>query len=352
MSKKDTKPEITFSFKVEWFDSQAEILRPYLLYYYTNDQTLEMYDVRNRRTFLKRCSYPSVKMGDLFIGAQLTVYARQLKVIDYADDFTRRQLSNNQTRNLLLAKPAAYKKIGGLIDMIYNGQFVISRLKMCFLNQQQACEFFGDERPTERASELTGGPVVAIEVVGQDVAQRLGFGQANSEMHMSSERDADMEIKYLLQNPRIGSTASLNNCSICVIKPHAVLAGVAGQIVDSIVSAGFRVSAMQMFNLDKTAASEFLEVYKGVSPEYNLSVEQFSSGPCIALEVCGDADVVTKFREFCGPNDPEVARHIRPSTLRAEFGQDKVKNAVHCTDLPEDGVLESEYFFSILQKMR
>jgi nucleoside diphosphate kinase len=43
---------------------------------------------------------------------------------------------------------------------------------------------------------------------------------------------------------------------------------------------------------------------------------------------------------MCGPSDPEIARHIRPNTLRAAFGKDKVKNAVHCTDLPEDGPLE------------
>ena len=29
-------------------------------------------------------------------------------------------------------------------------------------------------------------------------------------------------------------------------------------------------------------------------------------------------------------------------------GVSKVKNAVHCTDLPEDGPLEVDYFFSIL----
>lgn len=34
---------------------------------------------------------------------------------------------------------------------------------------------------------------------------------------------------------------------------------------------------------------------------------------------------------------------------RAKFGLDRVRNAVHCTDLPEDGVVESEYFFNILQ---
>lgn len=36
----------------------------------------------------------------------------------------------------------------------------------------------------------------------------------------------------------------------------------------------------------------------------------------------------------------EIARHLRPTTLRALYGRDKVKNAIHCTDLPEDGVLE------------
>jgi len=36
----------------------------------------------------------------------------------------------------------------------------------------------------------------------------------------------------------------------------------------------------------------------------------------------------------------EVARHLRPASLRALYGDDRVKNGVHCTDLPEDGLLE------------
>ena len=41
-------------------------------------------------------------------------------------------------------------------------------------------------------------------------------------------------------------------------------------------------------------------------------------------------------------------RETEPETIRAKFGVDRVRNAIHCTDLPEDGVLESEYFFDIL----
>ena len=88
--------------------------------------------------------------------------------------------------------------------------------------------------------------------------------------------------------------------------------------------------------------------FQGVLPEYSSLVEHLTLGPCVALEVRQEG-VVEKFREFCGPHDPELAKTLRPKTLRAVFGVDRVKNAVHCTDLPEDGVLESEYFFNILQ---
>jgi len=47
--------------------------------------------------------------------------------------------------------------------------------------------------------------------------------------------------------------------------------------------------------------------------------------------------------------DPEIAKNFRPNTLRGRFGCDRVKNAVHCTDLPEDGVIESSYFFQMQQ---
>jgi nucleoside-diphosphate kinase len=39
---------------------------------------------------------------------------------------------------------------------------------------------------------------------------------------------------------------------------------------------------------------------------------------------------------------------LRKNTVRATFGLDRVQNAVHCTDLEEDGLLESEFFFKVL----
>lgn len=132
------------------------------------------------------------------------------------------------------------------------------------------------------------------------------------------------------------------------MKPHIVKDGLAGQVIDMILASGFEISAAEIFYLSRPIIEEFYDVYKNIIPEYLPIIEHFSNGPTLALEIRQE-NAVRSFREFVGPNDPEIAKHLKNESLRAKFGIDKVKNAVHCTDMPEDGVLECEYFFKILQ---
>lgn len=105
-----------------------------------------------------------------------------------------------------------------------------------------------------------------------------------------------------------------------MIKPHAVLDGIVGNIICDIIDEGFKVTAIEMFYLSNPNADEFLEVYKGVVGDFKALMLSFIDGPCVALEVGfpeGDArDAHQEFRKFCGPFDPDVARQIRPQTLR------------------------------------
>ena len=105
---------------------------------------------------------------------------------------------------------------------------------------------------------------------------------------------------------------------------------------------------MEMFTLDRPTAEEFFEVYKGVLPEFIGMVEHMTQGPCIVMEVRQE-NAVRSFRDLCGPMDPEIARNLRPNTIRGKFGETRTVNAIHCSDLEEDGTLEVEYFFSIQQ---
>ena len=111
------------------------------------------------------------------------------------------------------------------------------------------------------------------------------------------------------------TTAVFDNCSLCIIKPHILKEGLAGQVIDEIIAAGFEISAMELFNLTRAVIEEFYDVYKGVLPEYLPLIEHIASGPCIVLEVRQN-DAVSAFREFCGPHDPEIAKHLAGSSLR------------------------------------
>ena len=56
------------------------------------------------------------------------------------------------------------------------------------------------------------------------------------------------------------TTAVLNNCSLCLIKPHILAEGQVGAVIDMILNAGFEISAMELFNLSRPVIEEFMDV--------------------------------------------------------------------------------------------
>ncbi|XP_074962025.1 nucleoside diphosphate kinase homolog 7 isoform X2 [Phalacrocorax aristotelis] len=331
-----------FAFTAEWYDPNASLFRRYELLYYPKDGSVEMYDVKNHRTFLKRTKYESLHLEDLFVGNKITVFSRHLSLVDYADQYTARKLGSRRER-------------------------------------KEAADFYVDHQSKPFYNELlqfiTSGPIVAMEILGDDavckwktllgpansaVAQtdapdsiRANFGHdglRNAAHGPDSVASAAQELELFF--PSSGgrgpvNSAKFTNCTCCIIKPHAVNEGLAGKIIKAITDEGFQISALQMFNMERANVEEFYEIYKGVVAEYMEMVTELCSGPCIAMEII-QSEPPRVFRDFCGPSDPEIARYLRPGTLRAVFGKNKIQNAVHCTDLPEDGLLEVQYFFKIL----
>jgi nucleoside-diphosphate kinase len=66
-----------------------------------------------------------------------------------------------------------------------------------------------------------------------------------------------------------GFTAQLYNCSLCLIKPHVINSGNVGQVIDKILEEGFEISALQSYFLNRSQAEEFLELYRGVIPDFD-----------------------------------------------------------------------------------
>ncbi|XP_068608779.1 nucleoside diphosphate kinase homolog 7-like [Brachionichthys hirsutus] len=367
------------AFLTEWYDRTAGLLRRFQLFYYPKDSSVEMFDVKNQRIFLRRTKYDDFHPEDLFIGNRVNVFSRQLHLIDYGDQYTANKLGSRKERTLALIKPDVINKIGDAIELIYASNLIVTKAKMTKLTWSQAADFYAEHHSKPFFNSLvhfvSSGPVVAMELMGdeamsiwrrllgpgdpavarkeaaQSVRARFGTDGIKNVGHGSdSLAAAARELEFFFPST-IGhgpaNTACYADCTCCIIKPHAVSEGLTGKILNSISAAGFEISALQMFSMDRANAEEFYEVYKGVVTEYTSMVTELCSGPCMVLEIHG-TDAPRSFREFCGPADPEISRHLRPNALRALYGKDKVKNGVHCTDLPEDSVLEVQYFFKIL----
>jgi len=62
-------------------------------------------------------------LGDCYIGAVLTVYARLLKIIDYGDVYTRSKFETERQRTFALILPQDYLNIGKAVDFLYQQGF-------------------------------------------------------------------------------------------------------------------------------------------------------------------------------------------------------------------------------------
>jgi len=264
-------------------------------------------------------------------------------VVDYADEGTKLHCAANGVRLFGLVKPEA---LGALPSVLTTAQqlFTISRLKMVNLDSEGCSRF-----------NCSSGPAVAIEasLLGEspDVVQRwLDFLSSQGRAMVGSQNNGDTSSDDALFC--FGAPAPASDlrgiASACLVKPHVIKEGHLGEIVGAITKQGFNVEALQMFTLGKDAAASFFDVYKGVLPTYAQTIAHVTEGPSVFLKLSGGPDVVRDFREACGPSEVELAKVLRPQSLRALFGSDSVRNAVHCTDLPEDGALEVGYFQHLL----
>jgi len=77
---------------------------------------IEMYDVKGSKIFLKKVEIPGIKLEDFFVGAQVTILARVLKVTDYGDVRTRNAFEKHRAKTFAMIKPHAYSNVGKILD--------------------------------------------------------------------------------------------------------------------------------------------------------------------------------------------------------------------------------------------
>ena len=135
------------------------------------------------------------------------------------------------------------------------------------------------------------------------------------------------------------------NITFTMIKPDGVEANNIGPILAMINKAGFRILAMKYMRLTKEQAGNFYAVHKE-RPFYGELTEYMSGGPIVAAILTKD-NAVADYRKLIGATDPSKADE---GTIRKLFAKSIAANAVHGSDSDENAIVESNFFFSHLER--
>jgi nucleoside-diphosphate kinase len=137
----------------------------------------------------------------------------------------------------------------------------------------------------------------------------------------------------------------MNNRTFTMIKPDATAKGYTGGILDMMLNAGFTIKAMKWTKLSKEQAGAFYAIHKE-RPFYGELVEFMSSGPIVAA-ILEKENAVTDFRTLIGATNPANADE---GTIRKKYAASVGENAVHGSDSNENASIESNFFFSELER--
>ncbi|GBD88571.1 nucleoside diphosphate kinase [bacterium BMS3Abin03] len=133
----------------------------------------------------------------------------------------------------------------------------------------------------------------------------------------------------------------MSNKTLAIIKPDAVNNEYAGEIIDKIIKAGFKIKAMKMTRLTVDSAEGFYAIHKE-RPFFGELVEYMTSGPCIPMALEKE-NAVEDYRKLIGATDPAKADE---GTIRKLYAKNIQFNAVHGSDSDENAEKEISHFFS------
>ena len=126
-----------------------------------------------------------------------------------------------------------------------------------------------------------------------------------------------------------------------IVKPDAVAKNAIGGVIQLIEAAGLRIVGLKMTRLSQAQAEGFYAVHKA-RPFFGDLVKFMTSGPAVVMAIEGE-NAVARYREVMGPTGSKKAPE---GTIRAKYGTDIEKNAVHGSDAPETAKVEVGFFFA------
>lgn len=348
MSCSVTDPRLAFH--ATYFDSASHITKQFLCLFYHGDQTVELIDATSTKTFLKRSKCPNLTKEQFFLGAEIVVFGRVLNLVKYADRVTEQLCERLSEAVVAVISDPLFPKLGDCLDIVTQEcSFGICsmhtvELKNTHWNSNDGAKLLPRSFANKNALVLVLVRDGALRKAATlpDRFENSGAVWVASDRTEVEQAQALIDIAY--HKP---SAVMAGPSSVVLVKPHILIDKRGGEVLQHLLNAGLRLTALTQTTLSTEKADMFLQPYKGVLKDYRPAVEQIAAGALWAAQFVtrDESDPVAAVRELVGPFDPVIAKVLRPKTIRARMGKDAVRNVVHCSDLDDDGPADAAFFW-------
>jgi nucleoside-diphosphate kinase len=128
--------------------------------------------------------------------------------------------------------------------------------------------------------------------------------------------------------------------TFAMIKPDAVKAGHADEIIQMIKDNGFEIVQQRKEQLSCQQAEKFYDIHSH-QPWFSELIDFITSGPVVLLALKKE-NAIQAWRDLMGATDPAKAQK---GTIREKFGTNIGENATHGSDAPETAAREIDLMF-------
>ncbi|UYV68659.1 NME9 [Cordylochernes scorpioides] len=285
------------------------------------------------------------------------------KEIDFF--YTEVEKPRRVEKTLAIIKPDIIQHSREIEQIIRSEGFTILQRHKLKLSEDQARDFYSDQRQDPHYEELIGfmltGPIEVLILERKDAVkhwQRIvqatdtlisrdpspynirslfSTEKARLALHASESLEvAAEEIKFFF-----ASETALMEKTLLIIKPDAFKK--AKEIEAKVISEGFVIIDKVIDTLPRKKARVLCRDHKD-KPYYRAMVTQLCSGPVMVL-LLEKRQAIEHLVFLSGPWDPEIAREKAPWTLRAIYGDLVYINAIHIPETLEQATKEITLLF-------
>ncbi|XP_040520620.1 thioredoxin domain-containing protein 3 isoform X1 [Gallus gallus] len=277
-------------------------------------------------------------------------------------NFDRKNTEQKFEKTLALIRPCVLReRRNSIMQSIKDDGFEVAMQKEITLSEEQAREFYKEHENEDYfpalLEQMTSGPTLVLALTRQNAIQHWRDLLGPKTIEEAKKVPNSLRAKYAIDNIAINQlhgSSSVNDAqkelefffpqehTLALIKPDAAK-NHKDEIMQKVKDAGFTISKVKEEALTREMATQFYKDHEG-KPFFEELVSCMTEGPSVIM-VLTKENAVQEWRKLMGPTDPEVAKESCPESIRAQFAQNILSNAVHGSSNREHALESIEYVF-------